>query len=375
MTSKRAQETIELSKPLGETPENAAAEKSPLGRRVLRPRNVASFLLALAVLYLVYRELLGLDWSEAWASVREASAGLFALAFAVFYSSYLVRALRWQTLLANVGYDRAAGRPVLPPTLGLARIMYLAWFANCVTVARLGDVYRGYLLKKEAGVSFAGTLGTVLAERLLDLLVLAAMMGTGVLIVFGESLPTQAAQALTAGLILSAVGIAGLLALRRFRWAFERVLPKRLHDHYLRFEHGVIDSFRRLPLLVAYSVVGWIIEGATLYITAAAVGTPIPVAGALLVALAASLLSTVPITPSGLGFTEVGMVLMLGWLGLDAPAAGATTLLFRIINYWSIVAFGFVLYAFGRNGNRSAKEKAVTPGVSTKIHRFFTGRS
>jgi glycosyltransferase 2 family protein len=374
MTGKRAQETIELTKPLGKTPEEVAAGRSPLGRRVLRPRNVASFLLALAVLYLVYRELLGLDWSEAWASVREANAGLIALAFAVFYSSYLVRALRWQALLANVGYDRAAGHPV-PSTLGLARIMYLAWFANCVTVARLGDVYRGYLLKKKAGVSFAVTLGTVLAERLLDLLVLAAMMGTGVLLVFGESLPTEAAQALTAGLILSAVGIVGLLALRRFRWAFERVLPKRLHAHYLRFEHGAIDSFRRLPLLVAYSVVGWIIEGATLYITAAAVGTPIPVAGALLVALAASLLSTVPITPSGLGFTEAGMVLMLGWLGLDAPTAGATTLLFRIINYWSIVVFGLVLYVLGRNGNRSAKERAGTPGVSTKIHKFFTGRS
>src|SRR3712207_7281656 len=38
--------------------------------------------------------------------------------------------------------------------------------------------------------------------------------------------------------------IVGLLALRRFRWAFERVLPKRLHAHYLRFEHGAIDSFR-----------------------------------------------------------------------------------------------------------------------------------
>jgi hypothetical protein len=38
----------------------------------------------------------------------------------------------------------------MPPTLGLARIMYIAWFANCVTVARLGDIYRGYLLKAKA---------------------------------------------------------------------------------------------------------------------------------------------------------------------------------------------------------------------------------
>ena len=195
MTDKRAQATIELSRRPDRTSRDDATAGPPLGRRMFRLRNVASFLLALVVLYLVYRQLLGLDWSEAWASVREANAGLIALAFAVFYSSYLVRALRWQALLGNVGYDRAAGRP-MPSVSGLTRIMYLAWFANCVTVARLGDAYRGYLLKRAAGVSFAVTLGTVLAERLLDLLVMAAMMGAGVLVVFGGSLPTEATQAL-----------------------------------------------------------------------------------------------------------------------------------------------------------------------------------
>jgi glycosyltransferase 2 family protein len=240
--------------------------------------------------------------------------------------------------------------------------MYLAWFANCVTIARLGDAYRGYLLKKAAGVSFAVTLGTVLAERLLDLLVLAAMMGVGVLIVFGGSLPTEATQALAAGLVLSVVGVVGLLAVRRFRWAFERVLPKRLYVHYSRLEHGVIGSFRRLPLLVAYSVVGWAIEGATLYVTATAVGTPVSIAGALVVALAAALLTAVPITPAGLGFTEAGMVVLLQWLGLDAPAAGVVALLFRLITYWSIIIFGFILYVFSRSGNRLIEERPRTHG-------------
>src|SRR5918999_1938479 len=231
MTDKRAQGTIELSKPPDKTPAQDAAGAPPLGRRIFSVRNVASFLLAVAILYLVYRELLGLDWREAWASVRGASLGLFALAFAIFYCSFPLRALRWKALLKNVGYSGDAGQPV-PSTLGLTRIMYLAWFANCVTIARLGDAYRGYLLKWKAGVSFAVTLGTVLAERLLDLLVLATMMGAGVLIVFGDSLPAEAVQALAAGLILSVVGVVGLLSMRRFRRAFERVLTESLHAFY-----------------------------------------------------------------------------------------------------------------------------------------------
>jgi uncharacterized protein (TIRG00374 family) len=365
---------VEPSRAPGRTSREDAAGSPPLGRRAFRLRNVASFLLALGILYLVYRQLLGLDWGETWASVQGANVWLFAFAFVIFYCSYLVRALRWEVLLANVGYDRATGQP-MPSVFGLTRIMYIAWFANCVTVARLGDFYRGYLLKKTADVSFTLTLGTILAERFLDLMVMAAMMGAGALVIFHGSLPTEAAQALAVGLILSVMGVLGLLALRRFRWAFERVLPKRLHAHYARLEHGLIDSFRRLPLLVAYSVVGWAIEGMTLYLVAVAVGAPLSVAGALVVALAASLLTTVPITPSGLGFTEAGMLVMLGWLGLDVSTAGAVTLLVRLINYWSIVVFGFVLYLFSRNTNQLNKERLGASGAPMKIPRFFTSRS
>src|SRR5918999_4231616 len=374
MGGKRARGTIELNKPQGEIPVAGVAGAPPLGRRIFSVRNIASFLLAVAVLYLMYREFLGVDWGETWVSVWGANAWLFALAFVTFYCSFPLRALRWKALLANVGYSREGVRP-MPSTLGLTRIMYVAWFANCVTVARLGDAYRGYLLKREAGVSFAVTLGTVLAERLLDLLVLAAMMGAGVLVVFGGSLPTGALRALAAGLILSVVGIVGLLAMRRFRRAFERILPERLHAFYARLEHGAVDSFRRLPLLVTLSAVGWVLEGAALYAVAAAVGAPVSVEGALVVAIAASLLTTVPITPAGLGFTEAGMVVMLGWLGLDVTTATAVTLLFRVINYWSIVAFGFVLYVFGRERKRSAEESSGVSGEPKRIHKLFTGRS
>ena len=236
--------------------------------------------------------------------------------------------------------------------------MYLAWIANCLTIARLGDAYRGYLLKKEAGVSFTVTLGTVVAERLLDLIVLVVMMGVGLLVLFHGSLPVEAAQALAAGLVLTGIGVLGLLSMRHLKGVVEGVLPKRLHTHYARLEHGVTGSFRRrLLLLIAYSIIGWVIEATTLYTITAAVGIPVSVAGALVVALAASLLTTVLITPVGLGFTEGGMVLMLQWLGLDIYIASAVTFLFRVINYWSIVVFGFVLYVWSRNRNWLTEER------------------
>jgi uncharacterized protein (TIRG00374 family) len=331
----------------------------PLGRRVFRTRTVVSFLLAFIVLYLVYRQVLGLDWREVWATTRGTNVGLLVLSFAVFYCSYLFRALRWRALLENVGYGQDTARPI-PSTLGLVKIMYLAWFANCITVARVGDAYRGYLLKRATGISLVVTLGTVLAERLLDLMILVAMLAASALTFYRGALPPEVAQTLAVGLVLSIVGIVGLLSMGRLRWVVERVLPKGLHAHYARLEHGTVSSFRRVPLLAAYSVIGWVIEGSTLYLTATAVGAPITVAGALLVALVAALLTAVPLTPGGLGFTEAGMVLLLQGLGLDAPSAAAVTLLFRLINYWSIVGFGTVLYAFSLRD--SVKARSVPSG-------------
>lgn len=327
--------------------DTVASSARSVGQRLFSPHTAASFLLGLVVLYLVYRRGLGLEWGTLWSHVASANLALLLLAFVVFYCSFPIRALRWRALLENVGYGPDAGVPV-PSTVRLTRIMYLAWFANCVTIARLGDAYRGYLLKKAAGVSFAVALGTILAERLLDVVVLAAMLGATVLLALRETLPAEATGALFAGLILSTIGICGVLVIRRLRGVVERVLPLRLHAHYERFEYGAAGSFKRVPLLAAYSIAGWIVEGFALYLTAAAVGAPVSVAAALMVALVASLLTTVPFAPSGLGFTEAGTVLLLTWLGLDTDAAGAVVLLFRTINYWSIVAFGSILYVFAR---------------------------
>src|SRR3954447_11686247 len=127
MSRTRAQGTIEVSKRLGQAPKDDTLNGSSFGRRIFSLRNLASILLALVVLYLVYRELLGLEWGEVWASVQGANLGLFALAFALFYCSFPLRALRWKMLLANVGYDSTALRP-MPSVLGLTKIMYLGCF-------------------------------------------------------------------------------------------------------------------------------------------------------------------------------------------------------------------------------------------------------
>ncbi len=325
---------------LSEPPEPAVE------RGFLRPRTLISFAIAFAVLIFFMRGV-DLDFAEIWARMRGANPLLLLLALVVYYQVFIGRALRWRVLLENVGYSRAAGRP-MPSVLGLAEIIYLSFFTNCVVPARLGDAYRGYMLKRTAGVSFATTLGTILAERLIDLAVLAGMMATAALITFRGALPQEANRALVGGLVLTGIGLAGLVAMPRLRPLVERLLPERFHRHYAGLESGILGSFRRIPLLLTFSVINWLLEGLTLYLVAAAVGVPVSVGAAIVVALVASLLSTVPFTPAGLGVAEAGIVLLLTQLGIEKNAAGAIGLLDRLITYWSIVVFGAVVYVVSR---------------------------
>ncbi len=314
-----------------------------LAERVRRPQTLVSFGVAAAILWFFFRRL-DIDPAAVWANVRQANPGIYALGFVAFYGSFLLRARRWRHMLGRAGIDAAHGHP-MPSTSRIVEIFLLSWFANCVVPAKLGDAYRSYLLKRDTGASFSTTLGTILAERLIDLTVLfVAMSGMG-LVVFGGHLPGKAAQAVIVGSVLLALGAVGVAVMWLSRAALERRLPVRVREQYARLHDGVFACLWRPQAFLAISAVIWLGEGLRLFLVAAALGADISVPTAIFVALMSSLLTTLPITPAGLGIVEGAVIVVLTLIGLDTAMAGSIALLDRVIGYWSIVAVGMVLYA------------------------------
>src|SRR3954468_19282016 len=107
--------------------------------RLRDPRTLLSFVLAIALLIFIFTRF-DLDPAEVWQTIRQANPVYFLLGFAVYYLAFALRGLRWQTLLANVGFARAK-YPDLPGLAGLIEIICLSWFVNCVVPAKLGDAY------------------------------------------------------------------------------------------------------------------------------------------------------------------------------------------------------------------------------------------
>jgi hypothetical protein len=144
--------------------------------------------------------------------------------------------------------------------------------------------------------------------------------------------------------------------MRSFSGQITRLVPKRFKSHYGHLEAGTLGSFQAMPLVLGYSIVGWAIEAGRLYLVCLSLGLlqlspPIIV----FVALASALLTTLPVTPAGLGFVEsaiVGILLLASGFGMapgiNENVATSVAILDRTISYWSLIVVGFVVYVVSR---------------------------
>jgi uncharacterized protein (TIRG00374 family) len=337
-----------------ELPEAVSVEREgfSLWQRLRSPRTLISFGLAIAIIVFVFRGL-EIDVSQTWQYMRTANPWLLLLGLGVFYTTFPLRALRWRLLLDNAGVPVREGRHSWASLPALMEYIYLSWFANCIVPAKLGDAYRGYLIKRNGQVSFSAAFGTIFAERLLDMIGLFGLLVISGYFTFGAHMPEGTQIVFGFGALLVVMILTGLAGMRWLSPLIRRFIPQRLHDFYGRFEHAALSSFSPavLPRLILYTGGVWLLEGFRLFFVIQALGhdgLALGLSAIVFVALASSLLTALPITPAGLGVVEGTITVVLTFFGIDKNLGSAVTLLDRLINFWSIVVFGFILYLFSK---------------------------
>ncbi|NJP04238.1 MAG: flippase-like domain-containing protein [Chloroflexaceae bacterium] len=332
--------------------EHIEREGFSLWERLRNPRTLISFGIALAIVVFVFRGL-NINPEQTWEHIQNANLWWLLVGFLVFYCTFPLRAIRWRILLVNAHVPVYAGRKTWSSLPALIEYIYLSWFANCIVPAKLGDAYRGYLLKHNGQVSFSSTFGTIFAERLLDMLGLFGILVLSAAITFGDHLPDGTQIVFGFGALLVVMIIAGLTSMRLFSPLIHKMIPMRLHGMYERFEQAALRSFRPviLPQLIFFTTLVWLLEGFRLFFVIKALeaeGLSLPLSAIIFVALASSLLTALPITPAGLGVVEGTITVVLAFFAVPTDLGVAVTLLDRLINFWSIVVFGFVVYLFSK---------------------------
>lgn len=116
--------------------------------------------LGIVIFYFVYKDQ---DPGEIWAGVKEFKIEWILLSFVFSVLSHIIRALRWRMMILPLGYSPSRLNCFLA-----ILVMYLANYA----FPRLGEVTRCGVLTRYEKVPFAPQIGTVVTERVIDLILL-----------------------------------------------------------------------------------------------------------------------------------------------------------------------------------------------------------
>jgi len=337
----------ELLKQETDKEQEITQEQLSISKRLLNWRTIVPLIIAIIAL-VIFAQKININPKLTLAAMRNAKIYFVFAAFIIYYLSFPIRTFRWRMLLENVGYTEANGIH-LPKFWKLLEIIYVSWFANVIVPAKLGDLYRAYLLRREAGLPASRTFGTVIAERLLDLIVLLLLFIPSVIISLNENLPPQLVLGLKISMMLVVVGIIGLFMLRVFPTQIGMVVPKRFRGYYDQFQEGTLGSFRRIPTLTGLTVGVWVCEALRFFFIALALnlipGTLIHVITAsLFIALGEALLTAVPFTGGGIGLVEGGMLAMITLFTPNTSLALAAIVIDRAISLFSTLVIGFFVF-------------------------------
>ena len=354
---------IEEHKP-NTAPENGSlgGEKNFLRKRFFNFRTLISLVLAIGLIVVIFTQL-NVNFSDMWGKIKECNPWYFALAFICYYLTFPLRALRWRYLLHHAGIRKDQGVE-MPSLLALTQMVMMNWFANSILYARLGDAYRAYLFKERTGVSFSKTLGTLLAERFLDILVIVLLTVVSIIWL----LLTGGHDWQVFGIVLG-IGIALLLVIAialggmgKFGHKLVNLLPKKIRVFYTLFEQGALSSFGQLRLLTLLTVFIWLLEAGRLILVAQALGFDVIEVGIALFIFAAlgnALITAIPITPGGLGLVELGVPGLLMITSLSYEEALPITLVDRAISFLSVIAVGLLVFAFWHVMESLRKRRSV----------------
>lgn len=190
--------------------------------------DILKFVVFLGIgIFFIYWFLLKLDAEEKaaiWQSFLSARWGWVWGVMAISLMSHFVRSLRWRLLFKPLKHS-----PTVNNTFGAVMVTYLANLA----VPRLGEVMRCAMLRTSEKIPMEKSLGTVVTERIIDMLMFVVIVLLGFLLMFSsvkDFIYDSLSQKFSSLPTLAGIAAAGVILL-----AILFVVYKLFHDKLMKF--------------------------------------------------------------------------------------------------------------------------------------------
>ncbi len=254
------------------------------------------------------------------------AAGLYAVAT-------LVRGERWHRILHLIGVDADRADCYSLTTVG--------YMGNNVLPARAGEALRVVLLDAKAKAGKRTLLGTIVAERLLDVIVLGVIIVATAYGVLSERdvLPTDRPLLIAAAAaVVIAIGVGVVTVLRR------RGALGRLRDFARPLAGAPRALVSRTGAVLLLGTLGlWALEGGVYLAVARAVELDISVTGALYLVALTNFVAALPAAPGSIGTFDAAVIFGAKALGGAGGLVVSYALLLRFVLYVPITVVGLAV--------------------------------
>lgn len=296
-------------------------------------------LIGLGLVYYSYTSTTPEDRTRIFEAIKSADPIWVFLSIFIGILSHISRAVRWNYLLAPMGYKPRLTNNVL--------IILTSYFANTL-VLRSGEFLRATALNTYEDVPFEKGFGTIVTERIIDLIMLlliiliALLVQTDVILGILE----ENGIGLAGSLVMLLVGIVGLLISIRIVRKSESSLALKIKNFLNGMLDGVMSIFKmkRRGAFIFHTFFIWFCYVAMFWVIKYTVPetTELPM-GAFLVAFVAGAFAMAT-TNGGLGLFPIVVTAALSVYGVSKTSGDAYGWIMWTAQTLMVVVFGTISF-------------------------------
>ena len=281
--------------------------------------------------------------------------------FLIYFFSIYFRTLRWNSIFEN---------KIKIKLTSLSRIVISGYMFNNLLPARLGELARIYHFNLVKRIDKSYLLGTILAERITDVIALFIFIGAGIFFVPKDLLINLSDElGVNINLIYLFLILIGLsivffvlMQFKTYRKIMTAFIPKFnfINDKIL----SIVDSFfkglfnldkNKIINIIFLALIIWIIEFSMFYIVETQIELNLDNTFLAIVffGVFANLSGIVPSTSGGWGpFELIGTIVLISF-GADRESAAAFTIIVHLILWLPISIIGLICFLYDLKGRKT----------------------
>jgi glycosyltransferase 2 family protein len=272
-----------------------------------------------------------------------------AVAIGLYAVATVIRGWRWHMILLHAGIGHARADAYALTVVG--------YMGNTVLPARGGEILRILLLGERTDARRREILGSIVAERALDVVALVVLFALLTWSQVAGAPVGQTPAAVSLALIAAAAVVLVFYVWLRRRGRLERFAS--IVRPFLRASRLMVGRLGLVLLLVTIGV--WVLEGAIFWLIGQSLELDVAFLEGLFLVVLTSFFLSVPAAPGYLGTFDAALIFGLKALDIDGGEAVSFVLLARFVLFVPITVAGLVLMltrygGFGRMFGRRPAE-------------------